>query len=72
MKKIIVEIKPITIRDEDGNYTIFDSRNKGGAIISDCDPFVAMEKFKEGTILAWAVKNLMNFPQKEWYVPNFI
>lgn len=71
MKKVIVEIKPIIII-ENGNCTIFDSRNKGGAIISDYDPFVAMEKFKEATNLSFAVRNLLNFHTKTWWLPKFI
>jgi hypothetical protein len=72
MEKVIVEIKPMIIVDEDGRHTIFDPKNKGGAIVSDVDPFVAMEKFKEATYLAFAVWNLLNFNAKLWRLPNFI
>ena len=75
VKKIILSIKPEILMNEDGIYTIFDSNNKGGAIMSDLDPSKAMEKFKEATHLACAVRTLMEFKGhsgKNFYIPEFI
>jgi len=74
--KTIIKIKPIIFESEDG-YTIFDSNCKGGAIISDKDKTVAMEKFKEASHLACAVKSLMEFKiekgiENNFYIPEFI
>ena len=75
MKKIIINIKPEILIDEDGNYTIFDSNNKGGAIVSDMDPFNAMSKFKEATHMACAVRTLIEMKEingKNFYIAEFI
>lgn len=73
MKKVIIKITPTIFKDEYGNYTIFDGNSKGGAIVSDLNPFVAMEKFKEATILAFAVRNLLAMGKSmNWHIPEFI
>lgn len=71
MKKVIIKVIPITVIDEEGNYTIFDSNHQGGAIISDMDPFRAMEKFKEATHLCMAVRTLMEKLDTEYKTDNF-
>ncbi len=74
MKKIEVIVKATMIQDDEGNYTIFDlNSKKGGAIISDLDPFIAMSNFKEATHLAFAVMNLLALRNgdRNWKIPIF-
>lgn len=70
-KKVIIKVIPTTLRDDEGNYTIFDSNNKGGAIISDMDPLRAMGKFKEATHLCMAVMTLMEKLETKYKTDNF-
>jgi hypothetical protein len=77
MGKVIIDIKPIMVKNEDNKYTIFDTLNKGGAIVSNMDPLIAMENFKEGTNLGLAVKTLMQYKEEKgldnnFYIANFI
>jgi hypothetical protein len=71
MEMITLKIKPEMLRGTDGSYTIHDGENKGGAIISDMDPFEAMRKFKEATNLSCAVKTLLEFKNGVYYVAEF-
>lgn len=70
MNRIKIKITPKIIRDDNGKYIIIDTNNKGGAIISDFDPFIAMKKFKEATILACSVRTLSN-NDGNFYVADF-
>jgi len=69
----MIKVIPKTLRDDEGNYTIYDGNNKGGAIISDKDPFEAMKKFKEGMQLCVAVRNLMEMKEggKNWCIIEY-
>ncbi len=70
--KVIIKVKAKTLFDIESNqYTIFYENNKGGAIISDVDPFKAMEKFKEVTHLCMAVRTLMEKLETEYKTENF-
>lgn len=61
MKKVIIKVRPTVLEStEDKLFTIYDSNNKGGAIISDTSKEKALEKFKEASKLACAVKTLTN------------
>lgn len=75
MKKVVIEIKPIIVKDLSNNcYTIFDKSNSG-AIISDSVKSMAIEKFKEASIIACFAKTLIehqNNLSKNIYVPKFI
>lgn len=75
--KEIIKIKAKVIKDEEGNFTIFDEISKGGAIVSNKDPLIAMENFKEATHLSLAVRTLLGFKINEgknnkFYVAEFI
>lgn len=74
MNKVIIKIKPKIHRGEDGEYSIIDENNKGGAIVWDMDPFKAMEKFKEASHLVVAVRTLMEMSKgmKNFYIAEFI
>jgi len=60
LSKEIVKVTACIIEDKaDGVFTVFQSGYSGGAIVSDVDCNKAKEKFNEGTLLAFAVKNLI-------------
>lgn len=64
------------LTDDEGNFTIYDESKNSGAIISNKDPFIAMEKFKEATNLCLAVKTLLDFEigmgdRNNIYIPEF-
>ena len=72
MKKVTIKVKAKILFDEDFNlFTIFDENNKGGAIVSDTDPFKAMEKFKEATHLCTAARTLLEKLETEHKTDNF-
>jgi len=75
MEKVIMKFKPELIVGEDGNYTVVDFKNKGGAIVFDKDPVVALAKFKEATELACALRTFMEMCKrngKNFYIAEFI
>lgn len=74
-KKVIkIKVESRMIRDEEtGLYTIYSTiPEKGGAVVSDLDPVIAMKKFKEAMILSFSVRNLKAFSTGElWWIPVF-
>ena len=47
----------------DGLYTVICSAGEGGPVVSDKDPFKAVDKFHEAMALAQSVKKLMYFKE---------
>jgi hypothetical protein len=73
MERVIIKVEPVTLRDDEGNYTIYDGNNKGGAIISDKDSFEAMKRFKEAMQLCVAVRTLIEMKEggKNFYMIEY-
>lgn len=80
LKKVIINVKPKMKYDSySGEFIVFDGLNKGGAIMSDHDPLLVVEKFKHATRMCCVIRSMLEFNEhmgavnhNNVYVPMFI